>query len=298
MTTPVHGPPWRSLLFLAAAVAWPAAGSAQTVQVDEPRAYGYFVGDTVERTVHIDLPPGTSIDTGSLPQPGRRGKALELRSMAWRQGRELRLEYQVMLSPREPRVLEMPALELRVADAAGRATVLRVEAWPVAVVPLVAAEAPSRRGFGDLQADRPPPVIDTSTTRQRLLAYGVAALLLAAYLVHVYVALPWWARYRRPFGQAWQRLQALPAEPDALQRRQAWAQVHAALNRTAGATLFEAGIERFIDEQPRYAGLRAELQAFFDRSRRAFFAEAPAQDDLPWLLAFCRRCRDAERGAA
>ncbi|MEF7613024.1 hypothetical protein V4F39_03805 [Aquincola sp. MAHUQ-54] len=288
----------RPALLLAAMALATGPAAAQTVQADEPRAYGYLVGDTVARTVTLDLPAGVRLDAASLPRPGRRGSALELRSVAFRQGRELWLEYQVLLSPRAPRVLEMPGFELRFEDARGAATTLRVEAWPVAVSPLVAAEAPARRGFGELQPDVPPPPIDVSAPRLRLLLYGAAGLVLAAYLFHVYVGFPWWARRRRPFGAAWQWLQSMPSQPDGAQHRLAWARVHGALNSTAGSTLFEAGVEGFVAAHPRYAALRAELHAFFERSRRAFFAGSPADDDLAWLRAFCRRCRDAERGAA
>lgn len=298
----------------AAVMAWAAASQVQAqaqaagadaaglaAQVDEPRAYGWFVGDTVSRSIRLQVPDGFTLDTASLPRPGKRGGALELRSVAWRQAsRELVVEYQVLLSPATPRVLEMPAFDLRFTRAGGQpAASLRIDAWPVAVAPLVAGgEAPARRGFGEMQPDRPPPRIDVAGHRARLLAYAAAAALLALYLLHVYVGLPWWARRHRPFGQAWRGLRALPAQPAEADRRAAWAQVHAALNHTAGGTLLDEGVPGFLAAHPRYRGLKAELHEFFARSRRSFFADEPAAADLQWLRGFCRRCRDAERGAA
>lgn len=287
-------------LLIVAALAAPARAQTESarVEVDEPRAYGWMVGDVVERSVRLVLPPGTVVDAASLPQPGRRGQALELRHVAFRQGRELWLEYQVMLSPPEPRVLEMPGFELQLRDAAGRASALRVDAWPVGVVPLVAREAPSRRGFGELQPDLPPPPVATDGHRRRLAAALALSLVVGAYLLHVQIALPWWARRRRPLGLAYRALQSLPAQPDADRQRAAWQQVHAALNRTAGGTLFDGGVDAFVREQRRYAPLHGALREFFERSRRVFFAGVLLPDDAPWLLAFTRRCRDAERGAA
>ena len=204
---PCRSPPGRrgrrgraaAALLIVAALAAPARAQTESarVEVDEPRAYGWMVGDVVERSVRLVLPPGTVVDAASLPQPGRRGQALELRHVAFRQGRELWLEYQVMLSPPEPRVLEMPGFELQLRDAAGRASALRVDAWPVGVVPLVAREAPSRRGFGELQPDLPPPPVATDGHRRRLAAALALSLVVAAYLLHVQIALPWWARRRR-----------------------------------------------------------------------------------------------------
>lgn len=278
----------------------PVGAMAQTAQVEEPRAYGYFVGDTVARTIRLQLPAGMAVDTASLPRPGRRGGALELRRVAWRQGEQaLWVEYQVLLSPPAPRVLEMPAIELRLQQADGRPPAsLRIDAWPVTVVPLLPAEPPNRRGFGEMQPDRPPPLLDLQGHAARMLALAVAAGVLLLYLLHVYVGLPWWARRHRPFGQAWRVLQALPRQPDTTQRRAAWAAVHAALNRTAGATLLADGVPGFVQAHPRYAPLQAALADFFARSRSGFFAESAADDDMAWLRALARRLRDAERGAA
>lgn len=278
-----------------------AAVEGLAAEVQEPRAYGYFVGDVVARRIQLQVPAGLALDTASLPRPGKRGGALELRSVAWRQAaQELVVEYQVLLSPPTPRVLEMPAFELRFTGAGGQpASSLRIDAWPVAVSPLVAAgDPPARRGYGEMQPDEPPPQRDLQPHAQRLLALAGVAALLGLYLLHVYVGLPWWARRYRPFGLAWQALRGLPAEPQEAQRRQAWANVHAALNRTAGRALLDQDVPAFVDMHPRWRALQAELHEFFARSRRSFFAGEPAGDDLAWLRGFCRRCRDVERGAA
>lgn len=275
----------------------PQAGSRVVGAEDagEPRAFGYAVGDVVERRVLLDLPPGTTVDPASLPSPGGRGKALELRSVAL-QGRELHLSYQVFLAPRELRVLEMPPVLLRLLGGP-RAMDLRVEAWPLTVGPLTQESPSPRRGLGELRPDAAPLQVDTAPLRQRLTGWALAALLPMGWLFHVYVGLPVWRRRHRPFGQAWQTLRSLPAQPSAEQRRAAWEQVHEALNRTAGEVVFESGLAGFLAAHPRFARLGAEWQQFFERSRAEFFAGAGQAADAAWLQAFCRRCRDAERGA-
>lgn len=288
-----------TLAFMGAPRAQPMA--EPVAQIEEPRAYGYFVGDVVARRIQLQLPAGVALDTASLPRPGKRGGALELRSVAWRQSaHELVVEYQVLLSPPTPRVLEMPPFELRFTGAGGQpAGSLRIDAWPVAVSPLVAAgDPPARRGYGEMQPDETPPQRDLRPHAQRLLALAAVAAVLGLYLLHVYVGLPWWARRHRPFGQAWQALRGLPPQPGEAAQRQAWAQVHAALNRTAGTALLDDGVPAFVSTHPRWRGLQADLHEFFARSRRSFFAGEPAGDDLAWLRGFCRRCRDLERGAA
>ncbi|MDM0103473.1 hypothetical protein QTH97_00910 [Variovorax sp. J22R24] len=294
---------------------WVASAACAAVlpgQVDatgsEPRAFGYQVGDMVSRTVMVDVADGLMLDESSVPQPGARGNALELRSVSRRSsaepgGRrhELTLAYQVFLSPPQPRTLEMPGFTLRFKGQP-RAQEVRIEAWPVTVSPLVPVEVSPRRGLGELQPDAAPPLIDTRFARWRLIAYALVALVLLAYLAHVYIGLPWWTRAHRPFTQAWRALRGLtPASPEP-QWREAFQNLHGALNRTMGEVVFEEGIDRFVRAKPQFAHLRDDLARFFRQSRVEFFGkdarDAQARDDRSWLIGFCRRCRDAERGAA
>lgn len=273
----------------------------------EPRAFGYQLGDMVSRTVTIDASDGLVLDESSVPQAGARGNALELRSVSRRSsaepgGRrnELTFTYQVFLSPPESRTLEMPGFTLRF-QGQPRAQEVRIEAWPVTVSPLVPVEVSPRRGLGELQPDMAPPLIDTRSGRWRFVGYGIVMLVLLAYLAHVYIGLPWWARAHRPFTMAWRSVHGVtPASTDA-QWREAFRHLHDALNRTMGEAVFEEGIDRFIEAQPRFAHLRGDLVTFFRRSRAEFFGkegQAQADADRSWLIGFCRRCRDAERGAA
>ena len=281
------------------AVAAPEALSARS---DEPRAFGYTVGDMVSRRIALQVPAGLTLDESSLPRAGTRGRALELQRVVLHTSlfgvpEALQLDYQVFHAPREVRVLEMPAIELRF-DGSLRPQTLRIDAWPVTVEPLVPVDAPTREGLGELRPDREPPPIDTGAARTRLALEAAAMLLLLGYLANVYLVLPWSAQRRRPFGRAWRQLSALPAQPDAAQRRAAFERVHAALNETGGEVLFEPGLHRFIASHPRFAPLRDEFARFFAVSRSEFFAGKSDAADVNWLRAFSRRCRDVERGAA
>jgi mxaA protein len=296
--------------------AWVVVGAQAAdvpgVHVQEPRAFGYSVGDVVARVVMVDVPSGLEIDEASLPDSSMRGRAIELRRLTndstWRPGgrrHELTLEYQVLLAPPEVRTLELPPITLRLAPSstgrnAPREQDLRVDAWPVTVSPLTPPEARTREGLGEWRPDRPPPLFDTTAGRRRLVAYAAVAAVLLGYLGLVYLWLPWWAPRRRPFGVAWRALrQANPASAE--QRREAFRRLHGALNQTAGRVVFESDLGAFIAQHPQFAGLREELASFFQRSRQQFFAGAAPSDDPghgDWLLRFCRACRDAERGTS
>jgi len=269
---------------------------------DEPRAFGYTVGDLVSRRITLRVPDGLTLDPDSLPRAGARGRALELQRVVLHKSlsgvpEAVQLDYQVFLAPREVRVLELPPIELRF-DGTARPQTLRIDAWPVTVAPLSPAEASTREGLGEMRPDREPAHVDTFAARTRLAVEAGAILLMLGYLATVYLVLPWSAQRRRPFGRAWKVLGALPARPDATQRRAAFERVHAALNETAGEVLFEPGLDRFVASRPRFAPLRDDLGRFFADSRAEFFAGGDDAVDARWLVAFCRRCRDLERGAA
>jgi mxaA protein len=293
-----------SLLLLALAAHVCAAPTGLNAVSDQPRAFGYTVGDVVSRRIALQVPDGLTLDEESLPRVGGRGRALELqrvqlhRSMAGVPD-SLQLDYQVFLAPREVRVLEMPPIELRF-DGKPRAQTLRIDAWPVTVGPLAPVEASTREGLGEMRPDRAPPLLDTSAARTRLTVSLAVIALLLAYLAQVYLVLPWSAQRRRPFGRAWAALRALPMAPDATQRRAAFERLHAALNESAGEVLFEPGLDRFVARNPRFAPLRDELGRFFAQSRAEFFGSGTGGEpgDARWLVELCRRCRDAERGAA
>ena len=302
------------ILSTASLQAQPTAGQLVWLQHDEPRAYGHLPGDRLQRLATAQVPAGLVLDAGSLPQAGKRGQALELQQAQWQplgDGRwRLRLDYQVFLSPTAVRTLELAPIVLRFTGQP-RAQELRLDAWPVTVSPLVPVEVSPRRGLGELQPDDAPPLLDTGPTRQRLGLWLAGATLLAAWLAVLTLGLPWWGRRQRPFQQAWRGLRSALAGTGSTggaaaqteQLRSAWRLLHAALNQTAGAVLFEAGLDGFLARHPRYAPLRAELQQFFQHSRSLFFADAPGPapgpaPDLAWLRTLARRCRDIERGTA
>ncbi len=279
-----------------------AAGVPQ-VQADEPRAYGWHVGDLVERRIAVFLPEGWRLEEDSLPRPGGRGQAIEIRrverhdeSAADGHRVQLAVEYQVLLSPAAVRTLEIAPLLLKV-QGAGRSETLRVEAAPVTVGPLVPAEVSPRRGLGEMQPDRPPPLVDDSGWRWRLAAWAVLAGLVGAGLLVLHLGLPWAARRRRPFGRAWRALRALGPEPATAEWRAACRQLHAALDQAAGEVLFEGGVARFAAAQPRYAALAGEISRFLLISRREFFGSGTREaGDAAWLQGLARQLRDAERG--
>jgi mxaA protein len=285
---------------LGAVLAAAAHGQGVRVEAGEPRAFGYQIGDTVQRRVTVHADAGWELDATSLPRPGARGGALELRHVdaaarAEGGGRrhEFDLQYQVFISPTAVRTFEIPSFRLRFSGPQRSEEVL-VEAWPVTVAPLLPEDVSPRRGLGELRPDHEPPLIDTRALQLRLLVCAVAALLLLGVLAVIQLGPPWRAARNRPFGRAWRQLRHLPPNVSEAQWRAACKTMHDALNRSAGEVLFEPGLERFIAARPAFSAVRDDLSRFLRLSRGEFFGDgAPESRDTQWLLALCRRCHDA-----
>lgn len=285
-------------VLVALALAGPAhAQPGPEAVADAPRAFGYTLGDVVQRRVQLRLPPGWTLDMDALPRTRRPGQALELRS-ARLEGATLLLDYQVFLAPTEVRTLELPVLRLSFNGPAG-AREVRVDAWPLTVAPLMPEAVSPREGLGEMRPDVPAGPMDTRPRQQRLLAYAALLALLGLALVQLHLGLPWWRQRQRPFAQAWRTLRGWPEQASAEQTQAAMKLVHAALNRSAGQVLFAAAVPAFVARSPHFAPLQPALAEFFERSQAMFFAAnaGSGSGDIGWLKRLVRQALDAERGA-
>jgi mxaA protein len=273
------------LLVLACLPAHSADDRLPRLTVDDPPAFGFQLGDVVQRSVHLRLPPGARLDSASLPPPTRHNAPVELSSVQHDEADDAArqtvvLTYQVFRSPPVPTVLELPALSLRFTlpqGAARREMTLRVDAHPLMVSPIAPAEPPNRAGLGPMQPDRPVPLTDPSPYAERLGLWAGVALLAAGWLAwrHAFRAI--WARRQRPFASAWRdiRRQLSPGRSlDGPALEMAMRRLHAALRADAGRVLLAADLAAWLAERPRFAGLAGPLADFHAASERQFFARA------------------------
>jgi mxaA protein len=283
---------------LAALTAAPA--QAQAVQTREPRAYGYVVGDLVERRAEITLPAGARIAEASLPRRGRIDTWLELRDVVLRPqrgGAELQLVYQVVNAPRQIATIELPALTLALDNPAQRA--VDIDAWPITVSAMTPSFVLARAGLDELQPDIAP---QREPLLPRLLRLGLLLMLCAgvAYLLALrrFPQLAWWRR-KAPFRSAWLDLRRLARRRDDAAYPAALQRLHAAFDAAAGQALFADRLEPLFAAQPQLRPLSTEVASFYAQSRRTFFAAgAPAAPDgqaMTALLALARRLAQHER---
>jgi mxaA protein len=278
--------------------------------VEQPRAFGYVVGDVLTQRVLLNL-NGREFVPAELPLPGRMGVWLERRSARVEKDtsgrRWLRVDYQLMNSPQELRVVTLPAWKLKPADGAsdeqagsgqpdsGRrageqgAGELRVGEWPISVAPLTPERSEARPGLGALRPDRVAPLIALAPM-ERGLRVGVAGL-----LVTVLAWAGWllWRNWRasaaQPFAHAMSEMRTLDGTAP-----QAWYALHRAFDATAGRAVRTETLPELFRRAPHLEPLKAQIEEFFRESAKRFFAGAPIASTLS-ASTLCRELRRIEK---
>ena len=150
----------------------------------------------------------------------------------------------------------------------------------------------------DMSGYHGPMLLDGSREKTRLkilLAMLGFSLLGLLYILGKHAWLP---RMGGPFASAHRAIRKLPNTPEGLQN--AVSKVHAALNASAGSSVFSSNLDAFLQKKPAFSPLKKEIDQFFGLSRQVFFEPNAKHEvgDMPiqWLAQFCRRCRDCERG--
>jgi len=106
-----------AILFLAAGQ---CKAAVEAVNVYEPRAFGYFIGDTFERRVEVITTGDTELLTAGLPRPGPLTYWLDLVGVddkvtesSGRKIHNITLKYQTFYAAIEPVKVKIPAYPLR-----------------------------------------------------------------------------------------------------------------------------------------------------------------------------------------
>ncbi|MBA3563567.1 MAG: hypothetical protein H0W33_06100 [Gammaproteobacteria bacterium] len=296
-------------VILAVLLVWPAAAQAQAIlslEVVEPRTFGYAIGDTLRREVHLSLRAEYHLENASLPKSGRLNRWLELappeiRTESIEDGRRYRLvfTYQILNAPRQLETVTLPQLNLGFTDDTQPLTTL-VPALQVTVTPLTPDAGPDSSGLSPLQPDRAPAPIPVEE-RKRRFSWLVSGLLsLLAYGAARRWLMPVFAAGKLPFATAVRELKRSQRGKNTPGQYAAGLRiVHQAVNETAGRVVFAANLDEFLEAHPRFGHLRAEFARVFAASRKVFFSDAdgvvPPDSSLPALLFLCRQCSRIER---
>ncbi|MFT4434469.1 calcium incorporation protein MxaA [Caballeronia sp. 15715] len=290
--SPFARPPILVIMTVILSMTNAAIGAPSSATVEQPRAFGYTVGDVLSQ--RILLPSGTAgsgsddSSAAATPSTGRIGIWFERRHPRIETDGEGRrwmvVDYQIVNAPQTLITIALPALTLGS---------LQVPEWPVSVSPLTPNTA---FGMGELQSlrpDRPAPLPAIAPLRrQTLWALGLLVLTLAAWF-------GWW-KWRNtreaaslPFARAYMEMQRLASsQPDKNVR--GWLCLHRALNETAGQVVHAGSLPGLLARAPHLQALQPQLERFYQQSGERFFASGSADENFP-LLDLSRSLYRAER---
>lgn len=272
---------WRVAILMAIATTSAiAAETSPPVTVQQPRPFGYVVGDVVTQRVLL-----TTSEPTALPPVQRVNIWLERRAprieVDSAERRWLVVDYQLINAPPVLTTIQLPAWELEIKASNAR---LRIPAASISVAPLIPNAADD-----DLRPDRQVSIIDTTPARTRLLLWSIAlGLTLAAWFG--------WMRWRnwrdsldRPFARALRELQRVDES-----RPEAWQALHRAFDQTAGRVLQLETLPTLFERAPHLQPRRTEIERFFTQSSERFFG-AGLSSDLLSVRALCHELRRIER---
>lgn len=291
----------------------PVAAGIDAVNIYEPRTFGYFIGDTLERDVEIITSGNTELFTAALPRPGPLTYWLDLvsidraeREADGRRIYDIKMKYQVFYSAIEATELDIPAFPLKFKNPTSVGPDETAPSDPEEAAKKYTASVPALRltisplrnlVLNDLMPEKTKELSDVLrpnvqahqipvASKQRMLTLSSLALLgCGLFLLWHYAIWPFTKRAGRPFTQADRQIRdLLPYGVADASYREALLILHRAFDETAGHRLFAEDTSAFTQQHPRFAGLAPRLKAFFESSRLYFFSDdrRAAEDRFPF----------------
>lgn len=286
-------------LALTAIAAVGASADPQEIPVEaDLRDTGYMLGDLLDERIDLHLPGTFVVDADSLPLPGRVAPWLEVRrtSLGAKQpsgAQALVVTYQIFAETEQAARVPLPEFLLRVRDGAVTQTV-SVPSRTFLLSPGLPPTLTDRDR--ELRPSPPPVPLVESASLTGALASLLLALICAAYLLWRHDLLPFLPRAPGPLARAWRRWRrrrALTSEQHAALMRD----MHVALCRSAGETLYPSTLARLFERAPYLQPLRERIVPLFEASWRTFYEEgAGARPSTASVLALLHDAADRERG--
>jgi mxaA protein len=291
---PAPTPPASAAAPAPTAAAAPAA-SIPTPLVQQPRPFGYVLGDTLTQRILLES-QGRNFDPAALPPAERASLWFARRSARIEPAEDgrrwLLIDDQLINAPQALMTVTLPSITLKskVSNDA-----LSVSAWPVSISPLTPRVAFAQGGLQELRPDHPAPTLPTGALRRQLEIWsGAFALTVVVWLAWL-LARSVRATANQPFARA---LRAIRRSGD--DSAAAWLALHRAFDATAGRALQLSTLPALFKQAPHFAPQRAAIEQFYAESSQHFFgtgASSPpeTQSGAASLRGLCTTLRRIEK---
>jgi mxaA protein len=282
------------------------------IEIKDPvQDVGYVVGDIVSRQVTLTIKKPYYLVEESLPIVGYektyRGQPIGVYLSAIKHIKKdegdhivhhLDLSYQILTSSVVAKRAAVLAEYVRLVNTSDKEDLVkyRIPMWEFVISPLSV--------FGQIKVEddmsqfRGPLLLDASKQQSRLKIMLVMLALSLMGLLYILGKNAWLPRMGGPFAKAFRDIKKQSNTPQGVQ--QAVSSMHAALNASAGNSLFLNNLDEFLAKKPVFNAIKSEIHQFFGLSKAVFFEpnakHEVGTDPVDWLKQFCRRCRDCERG--
>jgi mxaA protein len=264
-----------------------AAQPPAPATVEQPRPFGYVIGDLLTQRVLLTT-PNSDFEPTAMPPLQRVNIWFERRAPRIESGSDQRrwlvVDYQVINAPPTLTTVTLPAWDLK-SEAGGAQ--LRVPAASISIAPLISNS--SSASAVELRPDREVSILDTASVRTRLLLWSIVlGITLAAWLAWLQ-----WRNWRdsldHPFARAQRELRHIDETAP-----EAWQALHRAFDQTAGRVLQIETLPTLFERAPHLQPRRTEIERFFTQSSERFFGVGLPSDALS-VRALCHELRQIER---
>lgn len=284
------------------------------IENNPTRDAGYVVGDILERTITITIKKPYELVKESLPIEGYEHRykgqisGIELVKISAKETQHsdsvthaMHLKYQIFTTGKlaKPAALRPEIIKLR--NTTNKEVLqYRIPSFSFRISPLSV--------FGSVKLKEEmspfikPLLIDANKDKLQLKILMCILGFALLSLLYIFGMHAWLPRMGGPFARAFRDIRKMPETAESLQK--AVARLHESLNKTAGNSLFSSNLADFVKIRPAFEPMKQEIENFFGLSRQVFFEESSESgtvrntNETPktWLLRFCRRMRDCERG--
>jgi mxaA protein len=258
-----------------------AAAEVRIIRTFDPRPFGYFIGDVIERSFEIETAAGDTLEPATVPRPGPVNYWLELReiktaSMAstGKGLHRLTLKYQTFYAPIDPRKIVIPPLAVSIASPSGTESVT-LPAFTFISTPIreIFPEKSGETAETFLRPDPELSLVPVAHVRNWLLASGALSFLALTLLARQLAWWPFHQRPARPFSRAARDiahvLRASRASSEAYS--EASLLLHRAFDEKAARRVLASDAPSFIANHPEHRESAEGVARFFEASRAAFF---------------------------